>query len=360
MRALRNERCEKQIGRSRGRAAALVAAQRSLCQGPALLPSAFSAGVFVGPSGPLLTLSVSGPSRLCVGAWRSLWVSVSGLCRRPTLSLSPAVSVSVPGAVCVRPDALCIGVRRSRRSLCRGGRDPAVLSQRCLCVGPSAFCAGAWQAALSMRSLCRVPALCVGRRRSLCRAGRSPRVGARHSLSSVSRWSSPNVLCVGPVGPALSVSGPSARRVFLEALCVRARPAVSVSGPGALCAWRSLCQAYVGLVSGSGTLCGTPHSLSGRGVLSVGLEGSLCQALSVALSASSLCVGPRRPVSGPRYFFAVCVGPCWAPARSSDPRVHLHVIHPQAFHPPGLRVRCRGPHLPIRVPSGFRVPPIQP
>ena len=136
----------------------------------------------------------------------------------------------VHGALCVRPrrslcrgPALCVGPQRSpcqasvgaRRSLCRGlalpgafcpglsgpgGRPLTTLSVS----GPGALCFGAR------------PAVSVSAAGTLAVSVSGPgalRIEAQHS--SVCRWSSPNVLCVGPalsVGVRLSLcraAGPS-------------------------------------------------------------------------------------------------------------------------------------------------------
>ena len=147
--------------------------------------------------------------------------NLSGLCRALAFSVSGlAHSVSNPGALCVGSGALCVGPWRSVSgpalsvslsvsgpgALCVRLRRSACVSV-CMCVGPR-------------RSVCRVPGLSVSGPGAFC-------VGARRSQAlSVS---GPDALCVGPRRSlyrcALSV-GP------LRSL-VRA-PAPSVSGPGAL------------------------------------------------------------------------------------------------------------------------------
>ena len=130
------------------------------------------------------TLSVSGPGALCVRArcegpalCRSLW---QDLCRAPAFSplsvLSPAalsLFVSGPNAFCVRP----------RCSLCRAPacrRAPGAL-----CVGPGAFHVGR-RPALSVSG---PGALCVGTRHSLCRGRPSGFAGPQ--LRSACHPSSP-------------------------------------------------------------------------------------------------------------------------------------------------------------------------
>ena len=117
--------------------------------------------------------------------------------------------------------------------------------------------------------------------------------------------------------------------------CLCWAPALSVSGPGALCvgAWRSLCRGLALSVSGPGALCVRPWC-------------SLCRALALSVSGpGALCVGPVLSVSGPGALCRAVVlsvsgpgtlvsGPAsnslalWARARSSDPGLHQHLTHP--------------------------------
>ena len=163
---MRVERCEKQIGRSLGRAP-LLSGPNALCvparalsvSGPGAAPRHSLSGSLSGPSGPLLTLFLSGPGglcrapveaqccALCRGLALFYWgpALCRGLCRRPAVLAerfvhrAQAVSVSVP-----------------RRGVCVGA---AVLSQRCLCRGPAL--SASWGPALSVSgpdALCQGPA----------------------------------------------------------------------------------------------------------------------------------------------------------------------------------------------------------
>ena len=157
-------------------------------------------------------------------------VSRRSLCRAPALSVCwvpalsasarPALSVSGPGA-----GALCPGLCRRQRSLCRGAALFGALGRGSTlpASGPRALSLFASFPALS-RSLCR----------DLCR--RSLRRPALSVSGPPFLWRSfaalgPVALCIGAV-PALSVSGPG----------------LSVSGPSSLC------------VAVGGTLCVHPSS----------------------------------------------------------------------------------------------------
>ena len=182
----------------------------------------------------------------------------------------------------------------------------------------------------------------------------------------------PSGLCVGARrslwAPAVSASGPGALCRAPPALCVGASVSVSVSGPGALCvrlcwpgalcvpsglcvgARRSLCRGRslrrgpalcVGpRQSGPGALCvGAAISVSGPGALCVGACGGLCVGARRSLcrrSASGpdgLCVGARRSASGPG-------------ALRRSPALFVSRQHSQA-----LRSLCVGPRRTRRAPE---------
>ena len=211
-----------------------VGARRSLCRGPALLVSGPRAacvrdrrcrGSASRPGAPLRRLSgkvpaicVSGPGAFCRGLCQGLAV-LFRLC----LCRGPALFVSGPGAPCV-------GARRVHSqdfifqipAVCVGSGAYCCLSRPCVS-GPGALCVGARRLSVgARRSLCRGPALCVGAPTLLLS------VGAR-------RFSA---LCVG-ARRAVSVSGPGDLRRFVSGPCALSEcrsPALFVSGPGAPCA----------------------------------------------------------------------------------------------------------------------------
>ena len=171
--------------------------------------------------------------------------------------------------------------------------------------------------------------------------------------------SSPIAVCVGPRRSLCR--GPALLRSFCQV------PALSVSGPGALC---------VRALHSSDVLCrGPAFSQSEPGALSfcvcvsgIARPGSLSLVsapgtLSLSVSGPARCVRPRRSVSGPalcvggRWLYealivgpaSLCAGPHppWAP--SSDPRCHSNPCATPFF--------CHGPPAPIRVPPSRSVRP---
>ena len=181
------------------------ALSRSLCRGPALFVSG---------------RSLFWPGALCVAPRRSL-------CRA-----DPALSVSGPSAVYIRPQR-SVGAQRCS---CRG---PALCVWPSLCRGlalsvsgpPFFVSAGAFSLSVSG---------CVGARRSLCRG--------------------PALAVSGPGTLSLSVSGPVSQRSLCRGPALSVSEPGPVSGPGSLCvgAWRSLCRSPALFVSGVGTLCRGP------------------------------------------------------------------------------------------------------
>ena len=289
-----------------GPGALCLRARRSLCQGPALF--------------------VSGPGALCVGPrCRGLALSASrpgalSLCRR-SLCRAPALSVSGPDALRVRPRrslAFCVV---PPRFLCPvGARGPA-LPRRSLSRAPTVFashqkCGRNYMAieyfriktldisieegfcCKASRSVLGPGGFGVGSRRSLCRAP---------ALSV----SGPGALCVGPGAVSLSVSCPAISVSSPVALCVRARrslcrgPALSVWGPG-VGAWRSLRRAPALFLS-VGALCVGPRrflcrdptlSVSGPGALSLSVScpRDFCvqSGRGARRSPGALSLGPQR------------------------------------------------------------------
>ena len=230
-----------------------VEARRSLCPSPALFvsgPGALCVGVWRslcrGPA-PLPTVAVSGPRSLCRGP--ALSVSEPGaLCRGPAISVSspcalcvvirrcPALSVSRPGAVCVTQRAT-ERARERRASTQRGG-------VRHRSAGPDTENAGPDTKSVRERQgrTQRAPGSAGLRHKlflaSLCRAQDQSVSGPRRCLcwGPALSVSCPGALCVGPPlsvrGPALSVSGPGAFVSRPQTLC--RNPALSVSGSGSL------------------------------------------------------------------------------------------------------------------------------